>query len=492
MAAVDISAVARVVGIEDTFVNLKGGVTLLPQRVALIGQGSTASTYATTKQQVTSAAQVGTLYGFGSPIHLASRQLLPANGDGIGTIPLTVYPLEDDGSGVAAAGLIDVTGDATESTTITVKVNNVDATVVIVDGDSNLTIGTSIHNAVSAVINMPVTSVDSAGIVDLTAKWAGTSSNDLVIEVDGEVDGVTFAITQPIGGLVNPDVDDALNQVGNIWETMIVNCMDIADTVTLDKYVTFNEGRWNPLVAKPLVVFTGNTEAVQATSVTVPDARPTDRTNSQLVAPGSDDLPFVVAARQVARITSRANNNPPYDYGSMKADGLTSGTDAEQWDYLARDAAVKAGSSTIEVKDGVVNISDVITFYKPTGEEPPAYRFVVDIVKRMQELFNLQLIFASTEWDGKPLIPDAQPTTNRDAKKPRMAVADIADMIDSLGLQAIISDPETAKATIFASISESNPKRIDVGYTNTISGNANIISIASNWGFFFGTPEIVA
>ena len=40
--AVDLSAVARVVGIKTEFVNLRGGnVVNLPQRIAVFGQGST-------------------------------------------------------------------------------------------------------------------------------------------------------------------------------------------------------------------------------------------------------------------------------------------------------------------------------------------------------------------------------------------------------------------------------------------------------------------
>jgi phage tail sheath gpL-like len=102
---VDVSAVARVLGITTQFKDLRGGsVVFLPQRIALIGQGATASTYSLTKFQITSAAQAGARYGYGSPIHLAARELFPSNGDGVGTIPVTVYPLDDDGSGVAATG----------------------------------------------------------------------------------------------------------------------------------------------------------------------------------------------------------------------------------------------------------------------------------------------------------------------------------------------------------------------------------------------------
>jgi len=302
----------------------------------------------------------------------------------------------------------------------------------------------------------------------------------------------TCAKASSISGLTKPPVDDALAQVGNVWETMGLNCLDVADTTTLDKLSTFGEGRWGAITRKPLVVFTGTTEDTVTTAIVIPEARKTDRVNSQLVAPGSNDLPFVVAARQLARIAKVANNNPPRDYGSQDASGLTPGADGIQWDYAQRDQAVKGGSSTTEVKDGVVNISDVVTFYHPSGDPTPAYRFVTDIVKLQNIIFNLDLIFANAEWDGAPLIPDDQPTTNRDAKKPKTAVAEIGSMLDSLGLNAIISDPETAKANTFAEIDSQNPKRLNAAVTVQLSGNANIISVDLNFGFFFGTSEIVA
>ena len=133
-----------------------------------------------------------------------------------------------------------------------------------------------------------------------------------------------------------------------------------------------------------------------------------------------------------------------------------------------------------------------LLFYHPTGDETPAYRFVVDIVKLQTTIFNLDLIFANAEWDGAPLIPDDQPTVNRSAKKPKTAVAAVSAMLDSLGLNAIISDPDTAKANTFAEIDASNPKRLNVETTVQLSGNTNIISVDLNFGFFFGTSTVVA
>lgn len=498
-SAVDASAVARVVGIKTTFKDLRGGgILFLPQRIAVVGQGSSASTYDTTKRQVTSATEAATLYGFGSPIHLAVRQLLPTNGDGVGTIPVTVYPLEDDGSGVASSGDITPGGAQTEAAAYRVSVNNIlSEEFVISVGDSAATIVTAMTAAINAVLEMPVIAVDAtpgtSTEVGITSKWKGISANDIVIEMVGSTTaGTTFAITQPVGGLVNPNIDAALAQVGNVWESMFLNCLDIADTVTLDKYSVFGEGRWGALVRKPAIVFTGNTETTVTAATTVSDARKTDRTNSQLVSPASNDLPFVVAARQLARIAPVANNNPSHDYGSQDATGLVPGADGDQWTYADRDQAVKKGSSTTEVKDGVINVSDTVTFYHPDGDPTPAYRFVVDIVKLQNIIFNLDLIFATKEWDGAPLIPDDQPTVNRDAKKPKTAKAAVASMLDSLGLNAIISDPETAKANTIAQINNQNPKRLDLVTTVQLSGNTNIISVDLEFGFFFGQSQIVA
>lgn len=498
-SAVDASAVARVLGIKTAFKDLRGGgVLFLPQRIALVGQGNTSAVYDTTKFQITSASQAGNRYGFGSPIHLAARQLFPVSGGGVGTIPVTVYPLEDDGSGVAASGDITPTADQTEAGAYIVRVNNIESEqFVISPGDTVADIVTAATTAINAVLEMPVVAADAtpgtSTAIDITAKWAGESGNDIFVEVLTPDEGAaTFAVTQPTGGLVNPDVQPALDQVGDVWETMFLNTLNYDDETALDAFSTFGEGRWGALTRKPMVAFVGNTETTVANAISVSDTRKTDRTNAQLVAPGSNDLPLVVAARQLSRIAPVANNNPPHDYGSQAATGLTPGTDGEQWTYPQRDQAVKGGSSTIEVKDSVVELADIVTFYHPTGDPIPAYRFVCDIVKLQNIIFNMNLIFATPEWDGAPLIPNDQPTINRSAKKPKMAVAAVAALIDSLGLNAIISAPEVAKENTQAAINEQNPKRLDVTTTLQLSGNTNIISVDLNFGFYFGQPQVVA
>lgn len=485
-SAISPSAVARAVGIETAYKNLLGGVVLLPQRLAVMAQGATAGSFSFDKRQVFSGLEAGQVYGFGSPAHLSVEELLPANNDGVGTIPVTVYPLEDGTT--AAVGNITVGGTTqTDQKSYIVKVNEIPSeTIVIPAGTAPAAAVALIVAACNANVNMPVIVSDSSPDAVFTAKWKGASGDDLFIEIEGEASGLTFAITQPTGGAGNPDVQDALDKVGNVWETLFLNCLEIADTATLEKYSVFGEGRWLPIGSKPMWALTGNTEADVAAAVVVPDARPLDRVNVQLVAPGSKELPFVVAARQLARIAVIANDNPPTDYAGQLADGLIPGADTEQWTFIERDFAVKKGSSTIELRDGVIELSDTVTFYHPEGELTPPWRYLVDGMKVANVVFNTRLIFESQEWKGKVLIPDGQRTTNPNARRPSTAVAAVAKMYDSLELNAIISDAKAAKKTIVAGINATNPKRLDMSSTYKITGNTNQISIDMNWGFYFG------
>lgn len=494
--AVDISAVARVLGIKTNFKNLRDGrVVILPQRIALIGQGATAVVFSDTKRQVSSANEVGSLYGYGSPLHLAAKQLFPANGDGVGTIPVTVYPLNNDEYAQPSIGSIELLGTQLQSGAYRIIVNGIRSEQFsILTDESAAAVLSRVASAINAVLDMPVRASADTGLqkITLVSKWKGLSANSIFVQVDGDLgQGVEFAVTQPVGGLINPRVSSVLSQFGNVWETMVLNCLNIQDTEALSAYSDFGEGRWGALVRKPLIVFTGNTESDVNSAVLVPDARKRDRTNVQLVAPDSIDLPFVVAARQLARIVKIANENPACDYGSQVADGINPGEDGKQWLYNVRDMAVKKGSSTIEIRDNQIFIGDVITFYHPEGEENPPYRYVCDIVKLQNIIFNLNLIFAVAEWDGAPLIPNDQPTTNPRAKKPSMAVAAIASLVDSLGLNAIISDAAFTKKNTFAQINEQNPKRLDVSTTVKLSGNTNILSVDLNFGFYFGNSVIV-
>jgi len=123
---------------------------------------------------------------------------------------VTVYPLEDDVSGVAASGNVTPTASQTEAGAYIVRVNNIDSEQFVVDtDDTRTTIVPKITAAINAVLSMPVVATSDLAVgaekTDLAAKWAGESGNDLFVEVlTPDTGAATFAITQPAGGLVKP------------------------------------------------------------------------------------------------------------------------------------------------------------------------------------------------------------------------------------------------------------------------------------------------
>ena len=583
---VDASVRARTLGIKTTYKDLRGGrVRFLPQKLAIIAQGATASSgYTTTKFTVESAKQVGALAGFRSPAYHAIEQIMPPNGDGVGPVPVEMLLLNDADGSTAATGAIVPSGTSTAASTYYVRAGGVlskgftiplgavdldrdlksmvqacqsipkfplvpgwtydtitedhsgntgDGTLTLlaasastcIPGDWTLVCTAEAENAGTFSLTDPDGTVVSTTIVasaagatfdagGLTGKltdgnedfdvgdtftitvpvltatfvsaWKGDSANDIEIEVIDSLNDLTFTITQPTGGATNPTVDDALTQLGNSDVTMVLNCLDCDDTTALGALATWNEGRWGELVHAPVVAFVGNNNSSATGVYATTEDRTTDRTNSQLTAPGSPNMPHVIAARELARIIKKANENPPHDYQLQRATGLIAGLDSEQWTSTQRDTILKAGSSTAEKRDNEVCISDVVTMYAPEGDDLPAYRFVVDIVKLQNVIYNVNSRFSSDRWAGKILIPDGQVTENQDARHPSDAIAEMAALADSLCLQAICSDPDAMKASITASINSQNPRRLDVGMTAIISSNVGVISVELNWGFYFG------
>ena len=490
---VSASAVSRVTGVTTEFEDFNvGQVRFLPQRIAVVGQGTTAlnAAYALTPRTILSAAEAASVYGFGSPIHLVARQFFPVNGSGIGSIPVTIYPMIDSTApaAVIADGEITATGTASETAAGFIIIGGIRVDVSIPDTTAADDALTLIKTAIAAVLEVPV--IDGAvlaGVLALTAKWGGESGNDILLDVSGlVVAGLTFGTTVMASGANNPDVDTPLANVGNTWETIFLNCLNYEDITNLNKWELFTAGRWETLIKMPAFVITGAVDSFATVgAATDAAARLDDKYGCVLPAPGSPEMPFVIAARAIAvDIGPTANDDPPHNYNKALT-GLTAGPDGTQFLYASLDATVKLGSSTtLLVSDNIV-LNDTITTYHPAGDPLPAFRYIVDLVKLQNITFNIRVIFESEDWKGAPLLPDDTPTNKPTAKKPKDAKAALFVLADNLGLNAIISDPEFTKENMTVEINSSNPKRLDIVFPTKLSGNVEIIDVTNKFGFFF-------
>lgn len=518
MTAIPQDGVARGVGIETEYQDLRNQkVQLLPQRIALIGQTNDNVDIDPFKIRIFSAAQAGQLFGFGSPLHLSAKVLFPINGDGVGSIPVTAYPVQAvDENGLWQPSIIELGGVGTQLNDgiYFIEINNKRSLEFKIEKDQVFAdVADSIVDAVNAIIDFPVTAFYNVldNVIEYTSKFSGYVAAQIWLTVGGAAeDGITFTFALDQAGEGELDISIALLQFAESWETIVVNAAFSAQLVagepptvtprTLDEIQTFGESRWSPQIRKPFVSFYGLTTEIcglgKVESATIITAeRVTDRVNVQATAPCcfidpfadiSADLYFEIASDFARRVAQQANDNPPVDYAGAVLDEIFVAPDFFQYNYDERDAIVKGGASTVESHNNQVVMSDTVTPYSPEGETPPAYRFVVDIMKIMNIIYNLDLIFDSPNWKGKVLVPDSAITTNPDARKPKDAKSAIAAMADGLGLLAIIVDPDYTKANTSASIDSGNPKRLNIRLLSKLSGNTGILSIANDFGFNFG------
>jgi phage tail sheath gpL-like len=481
------SAISRVCGVNVEFRNFNAGSGgFLPQRVAVIGAGNDNAVYGTEKYEATGSADaVAMRYGYGSPLHLAARQLFPDGGGGA-VFPVTFYALAKDSGAVPASGAVSCDGTVTKTGEATIRIGGINTSFAVVKDMDAEDVLSAAAAAIAKVLEMPVTAgAVKDGELRLAAKWSGATGNGIKIKVTTDAEGVDFGVTDMAGGAVDPDVAPALAAIGQVWETFILSCFSYGDGSRLDKYQAFCEGRWGELEKKPCMVAHGCADDF-ATRTAVTDQRKTDYANFLIQSCGSDELPFTIAARGLVNdIVTTANSNPPTGYHGLLT-GLAAGDDSAQENYTTRNNAVAKGASTSIKNGSVAELNDIITFYHPDSEPIPSRRYVVDLVKLQNVVFNVRMIMEADNLKGAPFVSDATPTTNPKAVQPKTIKTALMNLANSLAAFAVIQEPEFTKENLTVQISSQNPKRFDVKYPVKLSGNVEVISADIYFGFYLG------
>jgi phage tail sheath gpL-like len=483
------SAISRVTGVEAIYRNFnQGNAAMLNQRLSIIGIGNDTTVYDTEKSEFFSAALVAERYGWGSPLHLMAEQLLPSIGPSA-QFPVTIIPLRKAEAATAAAGSIGATGTATANGSAVAYIGGIPAEFAIAKAATEADILNAIRTAVNGVLSMPAiagTVNTEDNTLPLTAKWSGDIGNYITIEIESDVPGIVFNTTAFSGGALDPDVTPALEKIGNVWETFILNGFSYKNTSRLDKYQLFVEDRWGPLGKKPCMVAHGCTDNLE-TRTAVTDLRKYDYANFLIVSTGSRELPFVVAAKGlISDIVTTANENPAQNYKG-RLTGLHTGADDKQENYSQLNASIMKGSSNNIKVGNIAELNDIVTFYHPVEEgKYPAKRYVVDLVKLQNIIYNVRLVMEQDSLKGAPLVSDNTITTNPAAVSPKVIKTYFYNLADSLAKAAIIQEPDYTKKNMSVIIDSENPKRVNVVFPVKLSGNVEVSSTDIYFGFYVG------
>src|SRR5688572_21972890 len=122
--AVSNDYLSRILGYKIKKGNFQTAGRNLPMRIAILGEANEANQddLSTDPIEITSAKKAGELFGYGSPIHMIMRILKPVSSDGVGAIPVIVYPQEAADGATQKTLELEVTGVATANGTHTIKI----------------------------------------------------------------------------------------------------------------------------------------------------------------------------------------------------------------------------------------------------------------------------------------------------------------------------------------------------------------------------------
>lgn len=498
--AVSSERISRIVGYKLIKGDFSETTPNLPQRIALIGEANTANQTDLDVEgfQITSAQQAGERYGYGSPIHIAARILMPSSGGGIGGIPLVVYPQVTPGG--ATAKIFDITpsgvatGNGTHTLVIAGRENleGVFYNLNINSGDTHVEISAKIADAVNAVLGCPMTSTEDGYSANLTSKWKGLTAEDLTVTVDdgGNPLGITYTINSVQSGSGTPAITDSLESFGSDWVTIVVNTYG-TNTQVMTSLELFNgipdptnpTGRFVGIVMKPFIALTGSV-ADDPSGIT--DARLNNVTIAICPAPLSAGLPMEAAANMAVLFAVIEQNTPHLDVaGKAYPDMPTPTMIGSMSSYDSRDAFVKKGCSTVDLIALQYIVQDFVTTYHPIGETPPQYRYCRNLMLDFNIRFGYYLLEQINVVDHT-IASDTDTVIASNTVKPKQWVAVLKGYADDLGKRALIADVEFMKKSLTVNLSSTNPDRLETFFKYKRTGFARVLSTTAEAGFNFG------
>lgn len=504
--AISLDRVSRVLGYKLKKANFGLNTPNLPQRIAVLGEGNTLNQagFDTSPFSFISAKEVGDRFGYGSPLYLIARILRPISGNIIGGIETVIYPQKEPGgasatvikSGIAVA--TTVTANATHKVVVSGR-DNIDGASFsynLAIGDDAATVRQKILDAVANVLGAPITGAENVNDIDWTTKWAGTSSADLQIRFDdgGKPAGVVYSEVSKVDGAGDPDIAASLALFGDEWNTLVINPYGSTAFTALETHNGVPDpdnptGRYNPTVFKPYAAFFGSllSDKDDIALITDAAARKPEVTNVLCPAPNSEGFAFEAAANMCASTALIFVNTPHLGNGGKAYPDMPIPADndiGDFSDYDARDFMVKAGSSTVLLKNGAYTVQDMITTYHPDGETPPAYREVRDLNVVWNGGFSW-LIIMDRDIHDKTIVADDAPVVVGDTISPKQVKQLIGSHVDLLVSRALYVDAAFSRESAAVEIEGTNPARLNIFFRVKITSVAKIVSTDVEFDFNF-------
>lgn len=270
-----------------------------------------------------------------------------------------------EGGGTTATGTITITTTTPKAGTLALYVAGRRLAVRVLTTDTDATIATRIATAINADVLLPVTATAVSGVVTLTAKWAGDTSNDCDLRLNVYPDettptGVTVAFVPLSGGVGAADITAMIAAIGDEPFTAIVTPWTDANTLsTLEDWLA---ERYGPMDPKPGHVFS----AINGSLAALVDAgHARNSMHSSIIGVYGVSEPTYLWAASLAGVCEyEATIDPGRPLKQVQLNRLAPAI-GQRLTRSERETLLHAGISTFTVNsDGSVFTERVITTYQ--------------------------------------------------------------------------------------------------------------------------------
>lgn len=323
---------------------IANGIQQNDMRNLIFGQKLSTGTAESLKPyRITADGEVEKLTGVGS--HLTS--LVNAFRKINKSQELVILPLDDNSQGAASVGSIEFTAKATKVGILNFYIAGVRVSVGVNDSLEIADIAAKLKLAIDEMPELPVTATLSAAKVTLTTKHKGEWTNKINLDVNltvGDItpEGLKFTIVDMQNGAGNPNLQDALDVLGDVQYHNIAN--PYTDKANMDLFDLHLLNLDLPKVRKEAIGYTafiGN----HGQNTTFADVL--NSAYITCIAPGLiPNMETEALGLYMGHLASSRAIDPARGFEGLLLQGLKAPKAADQFDINQRDLLLKAGLST--------------------------------------------------------------------------------------------------------------------------------------------------
>lgn len=428
--------------------------------------------------------------GPGSILHLA--HIAYTASDSFGEVWL--LPLADADQSIAASGSLLVTSAPTDSGVISLYVAGILVSVSVTSSDTVASVAASLVTQINKSAALPVTAaIDSvtAAKVVLTARNKGLCGNDVDLRLNylgtasGEAipTGLALTIAAMTGGATNPELDDALANLGDeAFDFIVSPYNDTASLDSLKSLLNDKTGRWSwsnqiygHLFAAKSATFAGLTTFGNA------------RNNQHESVIGVYDSPtpsWLWAADMAGAAAVALRADPGRPLQTLTLSYVKAPPHASRFTSTERNTLLWDGITTFTVaSDGTVALENVITTYQVNSydEADDSYLEIETLFLLMYVLRQQKSVITSKFPRMKLGKDGGRYAAGSSVVTPSIIKAELIASYQEMETAGMVQDSATFAAGLIVEQDSTNVNRINVLWPGELINQLRVLGLLAQF-----------